>query len=84
MVAVACLDPGSRKLVTDMDVLAEALDDPNLSTSAAVPTTDTAQLAAARWQRSIESPGFAARAGVPQVVAGAVRVYQRIFYLPWK
>ena len=84
VVAVACLDPTSRKLVTDMDALAEALEDTALSTSAAVPTTDSAQLAAARWQRSIESPGFAARAGVPQVVAGAVRVYQRIFYLPWK
>ena len=89
VVAVACLDPASRKLVPDMDRLADALVDSNLKTkvedalTASTAQDPAAELPAAIWQKDILSGAVARRSGAPQAAVAAVRVYQRIFYLRW-
>ena len=81
VVTVAALDKMSRQLVTDMSRLAQTLDDSSLSTDPSNPTTDPSKLVSAVWKAKIESRAFASEAGIPQIAAGAIRVYQRVFYL---
>ena len=81
LVTIACLDQTSRSSLKDMRSLAAALPSIPISTDPNAPTTDLSKLPAAVWKQKIESPDFASQAGVPQLTAGAVRVYQRVFYL---
>lgn len=73
VVAVGVIDDKSRKLLTasQLQSLAAALPDP--------PASNPDPLAT--WQAAINSPGFAATAGVPPIVVPGIRVYQRYFYV---
>jgi prepilin-type N-terminal cleavage/methylation domain-containing protein len=79
VVAIAVLDETSQKLTTPSQLagIAGALSDP----SAASFSADPPVLMAAQWQKEMNASGFAAAAGVPQVVASQIRVYQRIYPL---
>jgi len=70
VVALAILDLNSRKIAPDLEKLSQALPD------ASPPT-----LMAEAWKNAITSSNFASSAGIPQVAAGQVRIYQRFFYL---
>lgn len=80
VVAIAVLDTNSRKLVSDMSKLAEALPDPTDADLQATPP----KLMAAAWKEKLDAPDFATQAGIPVPAAGAVRVYQRMIYLNGK
>lgn len=78
VVTVVCLDKTSRKLVRDMQALANLFPDSGLSSA----TTDPSKLAAAIWKKQIEgTPSLASKADIPQTAASAIRVYQRLFFL---
>ena len=77
VVSVAALDKASREIVSDMAKLAAALPDPTDADLKASPP----RLPAAIWKQAIESSTFAKTAGAPQLAAGAVRVYQRVYHL---
>lgn len=71
VVAIAVLDPKSRLLVTDYTALISAF-----------PDAEDGRDLLALWTPVAEDPGLAARTGIPQSAAQAVRVYQRTFPLP--
>jgi len=73
VVAVASIDERSRKLLSEaqMRSLANALPNPTTSNPDPLST----------WQAAINSPGFAAAAGIPPAAAQGVRVSQRYFYV---
>lgn len=79
VVAIAVLDETSQKIVTPSQLadLAGSLSDPSVSDF----TDDPPALMAAQWQEEMNAGGLAAAAGVPQVVASQLRVYQRIYPL---
>ncbi len=68
IVAVAALDPASRKMLsdTDLEVIAESLPDP----------LDN-QTPIAAWQSEINKPGFAG--DVPQKAKQGIRLFQRFY-----
>lgn len=70
VVAIAVLDPQSRLLVTDYTALISAF-----------PDAEDGRDLLALWMPVAEDPGLAARTGIPQSAAQAVRVYQRTFPL---
>jgi prepilin-type N-terminal cleavage/methylation domain-containing protein len=70
VVAIAVLDTKSRGAVPDMAGLVSALPDAQDDVDIAV-----------SWNDKIKSPSFAVTAGIPQIAASAVRVYERYFYL---
>ena len=76
VVAIAMLDTTSRKIVNNSQLakLVTALPD-------AAPTASGSNLMAEAWKNVIYGSSFASNAGIPQSVAGQVRVYQRFFYL---
>ncbi|XHR31109.1 MAG: prepilin-type N-terminal cleavage/methylation domain-containing protein [Chthoniobacteraceae bacterium] len=70
VVAVAALDPSSRKILSSaqLKTLSEALTDPG-----------EGQMPAAAWQTNLNKGDFAA--GVPRQTAYSVRFFQRSFYI---
>jgi hypothetical protein len=80
VISVAVLDPANRKLLStgQFATLGTALDQGTLNLPADVQGS-TSPLSV--WQQNFNRPDFANRAGVPSKVAGAVRIYQRIFYV---
>ncbi len=81
VVTVAVLDPKSRKIVSaaQLATLGTALD---AGSGGTLPTSVVNAVSPLTvWQQNLNAAGFAATAGVPTIVAGAVRVYQRVFYL---
>ncbi len=71
LVAVAALDDASRKLITTNQLENLAAAFPDMETNDPV----------AAWQALLSQPNFASAARVPLVVAQAVRVYERYFYV---
>jgi prepilin-type N-terminal cleavage/methylation domain-containing protein len=76
VVAVAILDQGNRRIVTDLTALSSQLPDFTEYNS-----SGTAALMKQLWNEAVNQPNFAARAGVAPDTARQVRVYQRCFYL---
>jgi hypothetical protein len=76
VVAIATLDSTSRKIVDNSQLakLVSALPD-------ASPSTNGSGLMAEKWNGIIKSANFVSTAGIPQLAASQVRVYQRFFYL---
>jgi type II secretory pathway pseudopilin PulG len=72
VVTVAALDQQSRQILTSDQVISLAKALPKIGEGANAQTV---------WLATINSNGFAATAGVPQTVASAVRVFQRILYI---
>lgn len=72
VVAVAALDQQSRQILTPAQLT---------SLTGALADVVDGQNPQSIWLSAINGNGFAAKAGVPQSVAGAVRVYQRILYV---
>lgn len=80
VVAIAVLDSRSRKLITapgQWTSLIGALPDPTASDL----TGSQPKLMDSIWNTQIQSPAFAAAAGIPAAAAAHIRVYQRIYYL---
>ncbi len=73
VVAVAALDQRSRQIVTQAQLAAMA--------NALTDVTSDGQDPQSLWLPILEGTNFAATAGVPKSVAGAVHVFQRTFYL---
>jgi hypothetical protein len=77
VVAIATLDSKSRKLVPtgSWSKLISALPDPtdqNLATNGLMDTL---------WNNAVNQSTFASTAGIPQIAASQVKVYQRYYYL---
>jgi len=72
VVTLAALDPQNRKILSTAQLasLAGAMDS-GLTNNASPLSV---------WQGNINKATFATSANVPQPVAAAVRVYQRVFY----
>jgi prepilin-type N-terminal cleavage/methylation domain-containing protein len=85
VVAIALLDPESRKAVSDMSGLAGALYDAEQGIpSGPMGLVEPGQA----WSREVmgwdiqdQPMDFATVSGIPPAAAGRVRIYQRVFYL---
>ncbi|MDR2463102.1 MAG: prepilin-type N-terminal cleavage/methylation domain-containing protein, partial [Verrucomicrobiales bacterium] len=80
VVAIAILDPSSRKLVNDMTAMAGLLED-SVENDLNGQRPDQAVLMEQKWKETVSDQNFAANAGIPKVAAGQVKIYQRYFYL---
>jgi len=78
VVAIAVLDEASQKIVTSSQIatLAGMLPDEAGSDLASTPPVLMQQ----KWEALLQSPSFAASAGIPAQAASFIRVYQRYFY----
>lgn len=78
IVGIAILDTGNRNLVSPggYAALIKTLADMPANRSIA-----SSQLMAPVWLAAVNSTGFAYSAGIPQIAASQVRIYQRYFYL---
>jgi type II secretory pathway pseudopilin PulG len=73
VVTVAALDQQSRQILTQSQLTSLASALPRVTTDGQNPQSV--------WLTAINGSGFATAAGVPQTVASAVRVFQRILYI---
>jgi hypothetical protein len=86
VVAIAILDPNSRKLLTPAELgsISAALLDPTEDTNSTTGLlAQPPHLMAEVWQNAISgaSPTFASAAAIPIEAAAQIRIYQRFFYL---
>jgi hypothetical protein len=79
-VALAILDNGSRKFVTNASQMDFALPDPTTQDLTTTPPNPP-KLMAQTWNAAVNSTNFASKSGIPQAAASQVRIYQRTFYL---
>ena len=84
LVTIAVLDEASRKLITPekLDQIAGLLGDSLGGTDMTGQSPiNQPVLPAQAWQSTLENPAFSSSAGVPQSVAGQIRIYQRMIRL---